>query len=84
MADSTIAAVVVSAHLAAGAAHHAGDADRAAAIGDEQRVRRQRPLDVVERLEPLARPCAVRTTIVPPLTAAASKAWIGLPSSSIT
>ena len=36
-------------------AHDAGDGERTAGIGDEERLRRELPLDVVERLEGLAR-----------------------------
>ena len=35
-------------------AHDAGDADRAAGVRDEEGVRVERPLDVVERLDPFA------------------------------
>ena len=41
------------ADLAAGAAHHAGNADRPARVGDDECVRRQVALHMIERLEPL-------------------------------
>ena len=56
MADSTTTSVVAVADLGAGAAHDPGDADRAARVGDEQRLGVEVADDVVERLEPLARP----------------------------
>ena len=55
IADSTITSVVASADLRRGAAHDPGDPERPAGIGDQERVGVQRPLDVIERLEPLAR-----------------------------
>ena len=76
------------ADLAVRAAHHAGDADRALRVRDEERVGAQRAHDVVERLEPLALgrpPDDDRGTAVGAGTdRAASNVWIGLPSSSIT
>ena len=41
MADSTTTSVVASATSELGAAHHAGDPDRAGRVGDEQRLRRR-------------------------------------------
>ncbi len=52
-------------------------------IGDEQRLGVELARDVIERLEALPGP-ARRTMIRPSWTRAASKVWIGLPSSSIT
>ena len=68
-----------------GAAHDPGDADRPRRIGDEQRLGIELALDVVERLEPLARRARRTTMIRPSLHApSASNVWIGLPSSSMT
>ena len=41
--------------LGRGAAHDAGDPERSRRVGDEQRVRVELAIDVVERLDPLAR-----------------------------
>ena len=43
-------------HLAVGATHHPGEPDRALRIGDDQGLGRQRPLNVIERDDPLAFP----------------------------
>ena len=70
------------------AAHDPGDAERAARVGDDQRLGVELAIDVVEGLEPLAglRPPdhdrAPATGFRRP--PAASKVWIGLPSSSMT
>ena len=55
-----------------------------ARVGDEQRLGIELAVDVVERLEALARPARRRTMIRPSWTVAASNVWIGLPSSIIT
>ena len=64
-------------------AHDPGDGDRAARVGDDQRVLGQGAFHVVEGLHPLAlrRPADDDPTAA---DRAASKVWIGLPSSSIT
>ncbi len=41
-------------HLGGGPAHDAGDRERPAGVGDQERLGRELPLDVVEGLEPLA------------------------------
>ena len=41
-------------NLAVGTAHHPGDAQWAGRVGDQQRVRRKGPLDVIERLDLLS------------------------------
>ena len=55
MADSTMTSVVAVPDLRAGAAHDAGDADRAGRVGDEEGLGIEVADDVIERLEALAR-----------------------------
>ena len=58
-AASMRTSVVDGVDLAGGAAHDAGDAERAlAAVGDEQVLRVEGPLDVVEGRQGLSRPRA--------------------------
>ena len=56
-ADSTMTSVVASVISDDGAAHDPGDPEDRLRIGDEQRVGIELALDVIERLEALARPC---------------------------
>ena len=72
------------AHLGFLPAHHAGERDGAAAVGDDQIVRLERARHAVERRERARRPPARRTTMRPPRTRARSKACSGWPRSSIT
>ena len=53
MADSMTTSRRVRADLRSGATHDAGDADRTLRVGDDQRLRRELAVDVVERLESL-------------------------------
>ena len=89
IADSIATSRRRVADLRCRAAHDAGDADRAVAVGDQQHVGGELALDVVQRLEPLPRPArdgrrSSARPSGPGWTAPASNVWIGLPSSSIT
>ena len=52
IADSTMMSVVGVGHLGLGAAHDPGDPDRTVGVGDDERLLVERPLHVIERLEP--------------------------------
>ena len=54
IADSTTTSVVAAETSDVGAAHDPGDPQGPGRIGDEQRLRLELALDVIERLHPLA------------------------------
>ncbi len=69
-------------HRAVGAAHDAGQRERFLIVRDDQKIRLQIDLLIVEQFELLA--CPPKRTCIPPQTRARSNACSGCPSSSIT
>ena len=89
IADSTTTSVVASETSEVAPPMTPATPSAPARVGDEQRVGGELALDVVQRLEPLPGDRAPHDDRRagrpgPAWTAAASKVWIGLPSSSIT